>query len=77
MLKHISHWLLSRGGCICVEAYKPLVAFKGWVGLCQEFSFLFFFANTSLWDFYSEQHASVHYNTFHSLAQTALHNSYI
>ena len=29
VLKHISHWLLSKGGCFCVEAYKPLVAFKG------------------------------------------------
>ena len=37
------------------------------------FFFFFFLPSTSLWGFYSEQHASVHYNTFHSLAQTTLH----
>ena len=35
---------------------------------------VFFLQSTSLWGFYSEQHASVHFNTFHSLAQPALHN---
>ena len=42
-------------------------------------SSVFFFPNTSLQGFYSEQHASAHYNTcrsFRSLAQTVLHNRY-
>ena len=34
-----------------------------------------FLPSTSLWCFYSEQRASVHQNTYHSLAQTLLHNS--
>ena len=64
VLKHISYWLLSKG--LNARVYRSLVAFKGLVGLCQEFSFLFFFPNTALWDFYSEQHASVHF-FIHSL----------